>query len=75
MKDFNNSLYSPPLPSFERIRDPVLRKYARTRCAENVVETYGVIYEGLRGEKGGYDRDSLSCLGHNPSQVKTLLSL
>ena len=44
LKDFYDSLYSPPMPPFDQIRDPVLRKYARGKTAENVVEVYAKIY-------------------------------
>ena len=73
MKDFYDSLYSPPTPSFDMIRDPVLRKYARTKTAQNVVDLYATIFDTLRSERGGYD--DLSFLSMAPEQVKTLLSV
>lgn len=74
VKEFYASLYSPPLPSFEDvIKDPVLRKYARGRTAEGVADAYGELYEAVTGEDGGYD--DVSFLGHDPNQVRTLLSL
>ena len=73
LKDFYDSLYSPPMPPFDQIRDPVLRKYARGKTAENVVEVYAKIYEALRSDRGGYD--DLSCLSMSPNQVQTLLSV
>ena len=73
MKDFYDSLYSPPTPAFDMIRDPVLRKYARSKTAQNVVELYAKIYDTLRSDRGGYD--DLSFLSMPPDQVKTLLSV
>jgi hypothetical protein len=73
LKEFYSSLYSPPLPSFDYIKDPVLRKYSRSQTARKVLETYEELYTTLTGEMGGYENTSF--LGHNPDQVKTLLSL
>ncbi|KAL7468320.1 hypothetical protein ACHAXS_008621 [Conticribra weissflogii] len=74
MKDFYSSLYSPPIPSFEEtIKDPEWRKRARSMTAIKVVEVYRELYEAMKGEKGGYD--SVAFLGHDPEQVKTLLSI
>ena len=73
LKDFYDSLYSPPMPPFDQIRDPVLRKYARGKTAENVVEAYAKIYDALRSDRGGYD--DLSFLSMSPEQVQTLLSV
>ena len=70
MKEFYTSLYSPPIPSFENIKDPVLRKMARTKIASNVVNLYDELYDDIISEKGGYD--DMSFLGHTPDQVKTL---
>ena len=73
-KEFYASLYSPPLPSFEGIKDPLLRKYVRGKTADAVADAYRSIYLVITDEqKGGYD--DLSFLGHDPDQVKTLLSL
>ena len=72
MKEFYSSLYAPPLPTFEHIKDPVLRRAARSKIADNVVRTYEELYNAMRSEKGGYD--DLSFLGHTPEQVKTLFS-
>ena len=73
MREFYDSLYSPPTPSFGMIRDPVLRKYARSKTAQNVVDLYVKIYDTLRSDRGGYD--DLSFLSMPPDQVKTLLSV
>jgi len=73
MKDFYSSLYSPPFPSFHNMKDQIARKNARVKTASNVADAYRRIYEGVHGEKGGYE--DLSFLGHHPDQVKTLLSL
>lgn len=74
MKEFYASLYSPPLPSLETvIKDPVLRKTARSKIAAKVCETYGELYASISSSgKGGYD--DVSFLGHTPDQVKTLFS-
>lgn len=75
LKEFYQSLYSPPIPSFESsINDPSLRKLARRKIAENVCSTYGSLYDAMQqSELGGYD--DLSFLGHTPEQVKTLFSV
>lgn len=74
MKHFYSSLYSPPIPTFEdSIKDPELRKVARSKTAKRVVNDYQILYEAITSEKGGYS--DLSFLGHNPDQVKTLLSI
>lgn len=72
MKEFYASLYSPPLPSFEEVKDPVLRKLARQKIAIGVVDAYEELYEAVVSDKGGYDDTSF--LGHTPDQVKTLFS-
>jgi hypothetical protein len=70
MTKFYESLYNPPLPSYENIKDPVLRKYARNSVVENVVGAYEKIYVMVKGDEGRYN--DLSFLKHDPSQVKTL---
>jgi hypothetical protein len=70
MTKFYESLYNPPLPSYENIKDPVLRKYARNNVVQNVVGAYEKIYVMVKGDEGGYN--DLSFLKHDPSQVKTL---
>jgi len=74
MNEFYSSLYSPPLPSFERsIKDPTLRKLARAKIAKNVCDTYSSLYHDItRPEIGGYDDPSF--LGHTPQQVNTLFT-
>jgi hypothetical protein len=72
VKEFYASLYSPPLPSFDNIKDPVLRKLARQKIAASVVDAYDELYEAILSDKGGYDDTSF--LGHTPDQVKTLFS-
>jgi len=72
MKEFYASLYSPPLPSFEEVKNPVLRKLARQKIAAGVVDVYEEIYDAVVSDKGGYDDTSF--LGHTPDQVKTLFS-
>mmetsp|Transcript_55303 Transcript_55303/g.82263 ORF Transcript_55303/g.82263 Transcript_55303/m.82263 type:complete len:902 (-) Transcript_55303:243-2948(-) len=73
MKEFYSSLFAPPLPSFESVRDPMLRKRSRGTIATNVSNEYARLYDMITGERGGYN--DLSFLGHNPNQVRTLLSL
>ena len=75
MKEFYSSLYSPPIPSFENtIKDPTLRKLARSKIAKCVCDKYAIIYEAMtRPDKGGYD--DLSFLGHTPQQVNTLFTV
>ena len=74
MKKFYSSLFSPPIPTFEdTIKDPELRKIARSKTAQRVVAVYRELYEAITSDKGGYT--DLSFLGHDPDQVKTLLSL
>mmetsp|Transcript_23235 Transcript_23235/g.56046 ORF Transcript_23235/g.56046 Transcript_23235/m.56046 type:complete len:883 (+) Transcript_23235:32-2680(+) len=74
MKKFYSSLFSPPIPTFEdTIKDPELRKIARSKTAERVAEVYRELHEAITSEKGGYA--DLAFLGHDPNQVKTLLSL
>lgn len=74
MKQFYSSLFSPPIPTFEdAIKDAELRKTARSRTAEIVINVYESVYDALNSERGGYA--DLSFLAHDPSQVKALLSL
>ena len=75
MKEFYSSLYSPPIPSFDSIiRDPTMRKLARTKIASNVCAKYAELYAAMTStEFGGYD--DLSFLGHTPTQVQTLFSV
>jgi hypothetical protein len=72
MKEFYASLYSPPLPSFDNIKDPLSRKLARQKIARSVVDAYEELYDAVMSEKGGYSDTSF--LGHTPDQVKTLFS-
>jgi len=75
MKEFYSSLYSPPIPSFENtIKDPTLRKLARSKIAIRVCECYESIYDAmLKSDIGGYDDTSF--LGHQPQQVNTLFTV
>mmetsp|Transcript_24772 Transcript_24772/g.43918 ORF Transcript_24772/g.43918 Transcript_24772/m.43918 type:complete len:250 (+) Transcript_24772:1-750(+) len=75
MKEFYSSLYSPPIPSFENtIKDPTLRKLARTKIAQCVCDKYSALYEAMsRPDKGGYE--NLNFLGHTPQQVRTLFTV
>lgn len=74
MSEFYSSLYSPPLPSFEStIKDPTLRKLARSKIAKSVCSVYQSLFEDItRQDKGGYE--DLSFLGHTPQQVNTLFT-
>jgi len=75
MKEFYSSLYSPPIPSFENtIKDPTLRKLARSKIAVNVCKSYESLYDDiLKPDIGGYDDTSF--LGHKPQNITTLLSI
>ena len=74
MKKFYSSLFSPPIPTFEdTIKDPELRKSARSKTAQRVVDVYQELYNAITSEKGGYA--DVSFLSHDPDQVKTLVSL
>jgi hypothetical protein len=72
VKKFYASLFDPPIPSYGIIKDPVLRKYARNKIAENVTEAYKQIYELAKSDDGGYD--DVSFLSYDPDQVKSMLS-
>jgi hypothetical protein len=80
IKEFYASLYSPPLPSLETsIKDPLLRKTARTKIAGRVVEAYADIYQFIMecsaSSLPGDGYIDVSFLGHTPDQVKTLFSV
>ena len=69
---FYASLKDPPIPTYQKIKDPILRKYARNKVAESVTSIYEKIYDLARSEKGGYD--NISFLVHDVEAVKSLLS-
>lgn len=74
MKKFYSSLFSPPIPTFEdTIKDPGLRKIARSKTAQRVVDVYQELYDAITSDKGGYA--DVSFLSHDPDQVQKLLSL
>ena len=74
MTKFYSSLFSPPIPTFEdTIKDPEVRKVARSKTAQRVVDVYRNIYEAITSNRGGYA--DLAFMGHDPEQVKILLSL
>jgi len=74
MKKFYSSLFSPPIPTFEdAIKNVQLRKIARSRTAQVVIDVYQEVFGALTSERGGYT--DLSFLEHDPNQVKALLSL
>jgi len=74
MRKFYSSLFSPPIPTFEdAIKDVQLRKIARSRTAQVVIDVYQEVFGALTSERGGYT--DLSFLEHDPNQVKALLSL
>jgi hypothetical protein len=72
LKEFYASLYSPPLPSLETIKDANIRKLARSCVAQNVCKLYGELYEAIMMSGSGYADTSF--LGHSPDQVNTLFS-
>ena len=74
MNKFYSSLFSPPIPTFEdEIKDPELRKVARSKTAQRVVDVYRELHAAITSEKGGYA--NLSFLEHDPNQVQTLMSM
>ena len=74
LREFYASLYAPPLPMYETWKDPVLRKYARSKVAQNIIQAYVTIYDAITNSSiGGYS--DISFVGHTPQQVKVLLSL
>jgi hypothetical protein len=76
VRDFYSSLYSPPLPSLETtVKDPLLRKRARSQIAKEVASVYSKLYQAYHENatvEGGYD--DLSFWQHKPEQVNTLFS-
>lgn len=76
VRDFYASLYSPPLPSLETtVKDPLLRKRARSQIAVEVAAVYSKLYQAFHENanvEGGYD--DLSYWQHSPEQVNTLFS-
>ena len=72
-KIFYASLYAPPLPSFDDIKDQKKRHAARTRAVVGVANFYKAIYTKVLEDEKGYG--DISFIGHNPEQVKMLLSL
>jgi conserved oligomeric Golgi complex subunit 6 len=78
IKDFYASLYSPPLPSLETaVKDPLLRRTARSKIAARVVDAYDELYRHITtaANEGGEYLDVVNVLGHTPDQVRTLLSV
>jgi len=71
MKVFYSSLFNPPLPHFDTIKDQNLKLASRKKTAKNVAGVYEKFYEAVMKE-GAYDDLQL---GHTPEQVRTLLSL
>jgi hypothetical protein len=72
MKSFYASLYSPPLPSLETaVKDPHLRKSARSKIADQICIVYSNLHESMLLH-GGYE--NMSFLAHSPQQVNTLFS-
>ena len=76
VRDFYASLYSPPLPSLETtVKDPLLRKRARSQIAVQVAAVYSNLYQAYHDNanvEGGYD--DVSFWQHRPEQVNTLFS-
>jgi hypothetical protein len=76
VRDFYASLYSPPLPSLETtVKDPLLRKRARSQIAREIALVYSKLYQAYHENanvEGGYD--DLSFWQHKPEQVNTLFS-
>ena len=75
LKDFQASLYSPPLPSLETsVKDRATRKKARTKIADTVCQVYSEFYESASSPVSGGYQDT-AFLSHNPEQVRTLFSV
>ena len=72
MKRFYTSLIDLPIPSYDNIKDPVLKKRSRSKIAENVADMYEDIYNTVKSEKGGYE--DLSFLVNSPAQIRALIS-
>ena len=72
IKTFYSSLYKPPLPSFNSIKDLEGRNAARSKTSSNIATIYRRFYDGIKSEKGGYK--DLSFLCHHPDKVQILLS-
>lgn len=76
VRDFYASLYSPPLPSLETtVKDPLLRKRARSQIAREVAAVYSKLYQTIHENanvEGGYE--DLSYWQYSPEQVNTLFA-
>lgn len=71
MSKFYTSLIDLPLPEYNSIKDPDLKKRSRKKIAMNVAAMYTEIYNMVCGEKGGYA--DLSFMVNTPDQVKALI--
>jgi hypothetical protein len=71
MKKFYTSLIDLPLPSYENVKDPVLKKRSKNRIAQNVADMYEEIYTMVTSEQGGYS--DLSFMVNDPVQVRALV--
>ena len=72
VKVFYASLFDPPIPSYGNIKDPVLKKYARNKVAENITGVYKQIYDLAKSDIGGYNDTSF--FTYDPIQVSSMLS-
>jgi len=76
---FYTSLYSPQeVPSFDMLKDLAVRNECRSRTTVSVWEAYRRLYEAIMEEVTGDHSDYTSVesfLGHDPDQVRTLLSV
>jgi conserved oligomeric Golgi complex subunit 6 len=77
IQEFYTSLYSPPIPTLENvIKDPVVRRVARTKISDTITQLYTELYDTIISNNdtlGGYARTEF--LEHPPVQVKTLFSV
>lgn len=77
MNQFYASLHAPPLPSLELAvkEDRALRQRIRSKIAGRVSGIYQELYDDLTDpNRGGYNELVVSSvLGHDPSQVESLL--
>jgi hypothetical protein len=76
LKQFDASLYSPPVPTFGDITDTALRSTCRAKTAASVADTYEQIYTTAMQAREEYGEEHLAAtFKHTPAQVKQLLSM
>lgn len=74
VKEFYESLYSPPIPSLEGVvTDPSARKRVRAAICLQVCDLYEQLHATMTSNQGGYG--DLSFLAHSPKQVGSLFTV